>query len=106
MAFIRAERISVASISAALTLATDQARAVSVMTLYRASRFFSVSFFESFRPSIRQSGGRITAAAYTGPISGPAPASSTPQTVSQPCAHDSCSYVQRLLISPPPPFPA
>ena len=89
-----------ASISAALTLATDQASAVSVMTLYRASRFFSVSFFESFRPSMTHSRGKITAAAYTGPISGPAPASSTPQTVSQPCAHDSCSYVQSSMGAP------
>ena len=50
------------------------------MTLQSSRRFLSVSFFESFRPGITSSGGKITAAAQTGPASGPRPASSTPQT--------------------------
>ena len=45
---------------------------------------FPVIFLESFSPSISQPSGRMTAAAYTGPISGPAPASSTPQTDEKP----------------------
>jgi len=46
----------------------------------RDSLFFSVSFFESFTPSMIISGGNITAAATTGPAKGPRPASSTPET--------------------------
>lgn len=42
--------------------------------------FFSVSFFESFTPSMSISFGRITAEATTGPAKGPLPASSTPET--------------------------
>ena len=80
MARIRALKMSVASISAALTEATAQAAARSVMRAYRASRFFSVSFLESSKPGISQPGGRITAPAHTGPIRGPAPASSQPHT--------------------------
>src|SRR2546425_7230728 len=44
------------------------------------SRRSGVSTLESARPLIRRSGFRITAPAYTGPASGPRPASSTPQT--------------------------
>ena len=80
MAFIRALRMSVASISAASTRATAQATACSWITGKRASRFFSVSFLESFRPGSSAPKGRITAAAYTGPARGPAPASSQPHT--------------------------
>ena len=87
MASIRALRMSISSISHASTRATLQETAWAVMTSYRASRFFSVSFLESFRPGMSNSLGRITAAAYTGPIRGPAPASSTPQTVSAPLFH-------------------
>ena len=37
------------------------------MTLQRSRRFLSVSFFESFRPGITSSGGKITAAEVLGP---------------------------------------
>ena len=86
MAFIRAFRISISSISAASTrwMLYDTARAV--MMSNRASRFFSVSFLESFRPEMSSSRGRMTAAAYTGPASGPRPASSTPQIRLKPSA--------------------
>ena len=40
----------------------------------------AVSAFESARPAIGRDGSRITAAATTGPASGPRPASSTPAT--------------------------
>ena len=80
MALMRALKMSVASICAALTEATAQAMALSVMTPYRASRFFSVSFLESSSPGISHPSGRITAPAHTGPIRGPAPASSQPHT--------------------------
>ena len=46
-----------------------------------SSRLASVSFFESRRPSSARAGSRITAAANTGPASGPRPASSTPQMI-------------------------
>ena len=39
-------------------------------------RFFSESFFESFKISIGKSFGKITALAQTGPAKGPRPASS------------------------------
>ena len=66
------------SISSTLAHATDHASARSLIRGARASRFFAVNFFESASPSIGRSGSRITAAAQTGPASGPRPASSTP----------------------------
>ena len=54
--------------------------AFSFITSKSASRFFSVSFFESLSPGISHPTGRITAAATTGPHSGPRPASSHPHT--------------------------
>ena len=51
------------------------------MTSSAASRFFSESFFESFKSSKGNSGGRITAPAVTGPASGPRPASSRPHII-------------------------
>ena len=97
MTSIRALRMSISSISAASTRATLQAAACAVIISYSASRFFSVSFLESFRLGMSSSRGRITAAAYTGPISGPAPASSTPQTVSAPSRHAARSYSQSSM---------
>ena len=73
------------------------------------SLFFSVSFLESFSSGRSQPSGRITAAAYTGPISGPAPASSTPHTAAKPSAAACRSYVHRsavsLIFRSPPPSP-
>jgi len=68
------------SISAALASAMHQASAFSLISAASASRRFSVSFLESLRPAIGRAGSRITAAAVTGPASGPRPASSMPQT--------------------------
>jgi len=45
---------------------------------YKASRCFSESSFESFTPLMIVLFLKITAAATTGPASGPLPASSTP----------------------------
>ena len=101
MAFIRALRMSVASISSALTEATAHAAACWQMTSNRASRFFSVSFLLSSRPGMQPSTGRITAAAYTGPISGPAPASSQPHTAAQPRAMAAFSSEKSVMWRPP-----
>src|ERR1043166_6694753 len=49
-----------------------------------SSRCLGVSCFESFRISWENFVGRTTAAATTGPASGPRPASSTPATIFQP----------------------
>ena len=51
-----------------------------VRMAWKCSRFLAVNFFESSRPSSAQSSGKMTAAATTGPASGPRPASSTPAT--------------------------
>ena len=48
----------------------------------REDLFFGDSFFESFRPEMPCSFFRITAAATTGPASGPLPTSSTPAMIS------------------------
>ena len=79
MASIRAFRISISSISSGPTAATAQAKAFAMISSYRASRRLAVSFLESSRPGNDVSRGSTTAAAYTGPARGPAPASSQPQ---------------------------
>ena len=99
MARIRAVRMSLSSISWAEMLATDQARAVAWIPGNRASRRFSVSFLESFRPGMSAPMGRITAAAYTGPARGPAPASSQPQMWTCPSPRAWRSYCQRSISS-------
>jgi hypothetical protein len=43
-----------------------------------------------------QAGGKIAAAATTGPASGPRPASSTPATRVMPCSHKDCSNLKLL----------
>ena len=79
IAAIDAARILIRSISSAGTaaIATRPAARISVNSF---SLRFSVSVFESFRPEGTEFGSRITAAATTGPASGPRPTSSTPQT--------------------------
>jgi hypothetical protein len=75
-------RMLMVSISWCEHSAMAQARACSRMMGASSSRRASVSFLESRRPSIGRFGSRMTAAANTGPASGPRPASSTPQTMS------------------------
>ena len=70
------------SISSHEHSAIAQASAYSRICGASSSRRASVSFFELRRPSIGRFGSRMTAAANTGPASGPRPASSTPQTMS------------------------
>src|SRR4029079_7706742 len=82
MARSEARKMLMASISSTLANATAQATARSRMRPASSSRRSAVSTFESARPFPRRAGSRITAAAYTGPASGPLPASSTPQTTS------------------------
>ncbi len=84
MASILALRMSIWSISSAVTKAMLYASAAAVIWSNSASRFLGVSFLESLRPGRSSSPGRMTAAAYTGPARGPAPASSTPQRVEKP----------------------
>ena len=72
-------RILISSISSTLLLAIAQAKALALISIAKASRFFSDSFLESARPVIGFLGSRITAAANTAPAKGPLPASSTPQ---------------------------
>jgi hypothetical protein len=45
------------------------------------SRFFSLSFFESLSADMGLSGSKITAAATTGPLKHPRPASSHPHSM-------------------------
>ena len=49
------------------------------------NRFFSLIFLESFSRGCSHRGGRITAAAQTGPAKGPRPASSQPASMSSYC---------------------
>ena len=63
----------------AMCAATAQAKAFAMISSYRVSRRLTVSFLESSRPGNDVSRGSTTAAAYTGPARGPAPASSQPQ---------------------------
>src|SRR5690349_180069 len=66
------------SISCTLAMPTEQHRAFSRILSYSLSRCSAVSCLESFRPRMRLLSSRMTAAATTGPASGPRPASSTP----------------------------
>src|SRR5919198_1874318 len=68
------------SISSTVENATDQEIARSLMRSASTSRRSGVRSFESARPLMRRAGSRMTAAAYTGPASGPRPASSMPHT--------------------------
>jgi hypothetical protein len=54
----------------------------------RKFRFDLLSFFESSMPSSENSGGRITAAATTGPARQPLPASSHPASIKFLQGHD------------------
>ena len=78
MAAIDALRIFILSISSGDTKATAQANASRSMMARSESRRRSVSCFESLSSSLRKSGGKITAAAVTGPARHPRPASSHP----------------------------
>src|SRR5207302_593975 len=80
MASIEAWKMFRRSISSTVESATAQAVARSLIRAASTSRRSGVRSFESERPLMRRSGFRITAAAYTGPASGPRPASSMPQT--------------------------
>ena len=66
------------SISATLAEATLKQTARFLISRSRRSRSSAVSSFESLRPRIVRFSSRITAAATTGPASGPRPTSSTP----------------------------
>ncbi len=69
-----------ASISAAVEKPTATASARAMIASNSFSRASGVKSFESLRPRGRFCGSRMTAAAATGPASGPRPASSTPAT--------------------------
>ena len=80
MASMVACRMLIWSISSTLAWAMEQHRALARISSNSFSRRASVSFFESARPAIGRRSSRMTAAATTGPTSGPRPASSTPAT--------------------------
>jgi hypothetical protein len=80
MASIEAWKMLMRSISSTVACATAQAIARSLMRPASTSRRSGASTLESARPLMRRFLSRITAAAYTGPASGPRPASSTPHT--------------------------
>jgi hypothetical protein len=61
-------------------LGNAAAQALARISSYSFSRRAAVSFLESARPAIGCRSSRMTAAATTGPASGPRPASSTPAT--------------------------
>jgi hypothetical protein len=64
-----------------------------------------LSSFESATPSIIVFKARITAAAITGPASGPTPTSSTPATAAKPRRRSSCSRTKSACVRhgrPPP----
>ena len=65
---------------AALAWATEQHKAWAWMAWNRRSRVRGLSVLESASPATGLRGSRMTAAATTGPTSGPRPASSTPAT--------------------------
>src|ERR1700704_4434239 len=67
------------SISSTVAKATDQATARSLIRAASTCLLSGASTLESARPFTRRAGSRITAAAYTGPASGPRPASAAPQ---------------------------
>src|SRR6266571_6113513 len=73
------------SIVSASTKPTPMATARERMTTYSDSRSSGVNRFESSTPAIRVPGPSTTAAATTGPASGPRPASSSPATDTSPC---------------------
>ena len=75
-------RILISSMRAADTASTAQAIASRSMTARNRSRFRSVICFESLSCGSWKSGGRITAAANTGPARQPRPASSHPASAS------------------------
>ena len=78
MASSEARRMLMRSMVSTSTAAMAQATAMARISMSSSLRFFSESFFESVRPCRRQPWGRMTAAATTGPKSGPRPTSSIP----------------------------
>ncbi len=79
-------RMLIVSISAAVALAMPMASADCAISANSSSRRAGVRFFESSSPSGTACGSRITAAATTGPASGPRPTSSTPASGQRPSA--------------------
>ena len=70
------------SISPTSALPIDHASEYNLIFFDKNKRRLAVNFFESQRLSIGLFGSKITAAATTGPASGPLPTSSTPATKS------------------------
>ena len=98
MASSAAFRILISSISSTLANAMPKLTASEQIKSKSLSLFCSLSFFESLRPSISRPRGSMTAAAHTGPASGPRPASSTPHRISTPLSYISFSSVQSSVI--------
>ena len=86
-------------VAAAVTLAIATASAVPAISPNSASRLAALSFFESVRPTGTAAGSRITAAATTGPASGPRPTSSTPASGQRPSAMAMVSRLKSALMA-------
>src|SRR5262249_29163609 len=93
-AALRMFRLSISSTEAC---AIANAIARSLIFTESSSLISAVKSFESFNPRIFRSGFRMTAAAYTGPASGPRPASPPPHPLSASAIHHSQNCVGRLL---------
>ena len=92
MARIEARRILSRSISRTLAAPTATATARSRILTANFSRCSAVSTFESSSPRIGFAPiGNTTAAATTGPASGPRPTSSIPATILRPSHHNAAS---------------
>src|SRR4051812_16987326 len=89
------------SISSTLAEDTAQAVARSLMRSASTSRRSAFRTLESASPRICFAGLRITAAAYTGPASGPRPASSTPQTIIENLENRFCGTLGRVAAQEP-----
>lgn len=82
MAKCVARRMLMRSItSASMTAYAQSTFLLEMSSSNNFSRFFAESFLESFSSRQTKSCGKITAAATTGPASGPRPASSMPQMI-------------------------
>ena len=79
-----ARRMLKRSISRESAMPTAQEADCSLIQSARRSRFLAVSSFESLMSGLKAPGSKTTAAATTGPASGPRPTSSTPATHRKP----------------------
>src|SRR5512143_3512501 len=98
MARSDAWRMLIRSISSGVAWATAKEIAASTINEKALSRAAGDRAFESRTAGSENPGGRTTAAATTGPASGPRPASSTPATVRYPLARARASKPSTAVL--------